>query len=61
MSLEGKKVVFTGSCSKLRVDMIQEAGAAGLIVLSMPHSKMDYWYVGEGVSDKTREGSWFWC
>ena len=55
MSLEGKKVVFTGSCSKLRVDMIQEARAAGLIVLSMPHSKMDLLVCGEKASPSKQE------
>ena len=55
MSLEGKRIVFTGSCSKMRPDMIQEARAAGLIVLSMPHSKMDLLVCGEKASPRKQE------
>ena len=55
MSLEGKRIVFTGSCSKLRIDMIQEARAAGLLVLSMPHSKMDLLVCGEKASPSKQE------
>ena len=50
MSLEGKKIVFTGSCSKSRVDMIQEARAAGLIVHIGISSKMDLLVCGEKAS-----------
>ena len=55
MSLRGKTIVFTGKLSKTRVDMIREARAAGLIVLSMPHSKMELLVCGELASSRKQE------
>lgn len=47
MSLEGKKIVFTGKLSKSRDVMEQEARDARLIVLFTPSSKMDLLVCGE--------------
>ena len=55
MSLEGKRIVFTGSCSKLRVDMIKGAREAGLVVQVGISSKMDWFVCGELASARKQE------
>lgn len=46
MSLEGRRIVFTGSCSKMRLDMIKEARDVGLVVQASISAKMDWLVCG---------------
>ena len=55
MSLEGKKIVFTGKLSKKRDVMQKEARDLGLIVLSHPNSKVDILVCGECASPNKQE------
>ena len=55
MSLEGKKIVFTGKLSKKRDVMQQEAREQGLIVLGYPNSKVDILVCGEMASPTKQE------
>ena len=55
MSLEGKRIVFTGKLSETRDAMQKEARALGLIVLSMPNSKVDLLVCGELPSPSKQE------
>ena len=55
MSLEGKKIVFTGKLSETRNAMQKEARDLGLIVLGYPNSKMDILVCGELASPRKIE------
>ena len=55
MSLEGKKIVFTGKLSETRDAMQKEARDLGLIVLGYPNSKMDILVCGELASPRKQE------
>lgn len=55
MSLEGKKIVFTGKLSKERKVMQKEARELGLIVLAYPNPKMDILVCGERASLRKQE------
>jgi NAD-dependent DNA ligase len=55
MSLEGKKIVFTGKLSKKRDVMQKEARELGVIVLAYPNPKMDILVCGELASLRKQE------
>jgi len=55
MSLEEKRIVFTGRLSKTRDAMRVEASAAGLIVQFVPSSKTDWLVCGEMASPRKQE------
>ena len=55
MSLEAKKIVFTGKLSKRRDAMEKEAREAGLIVQIGISSKMDWLVCGELASPRKQE------